>query len=842
MQLVKYWLFITIFFFSINTTNAQIGPGGVNANNVFWVKADSGLTLTGTSVSNWADNSIGANDASQLTTTNQPTYTSLLQNYNPSIYFDGNNDNLTLNNLINTTSTNLTIYAIGTNEGGGDLWHAMVTGQTDSQWTSGGYGLCSYYGQTNFGLWINQWNNHASSTWIGSATMPSAIIEGKYDGNTISIYQNATLNGTTSSNTTVGNGGSTTIGGGNGTANSHKGHITEVAIYDTALAQVDRNKINSYFALKYGITADRIGIGNNYYNSLGNSVFSGNQYWYGIIGIGRDDKSTLYQKQSHDNSDNSRIYLANLENTNALNIGSFSVDNQFLVMGHNNDFASVTNTANAEKPASVYARIAREWKLTNTNFTNTFSLSIKLNICVDIPQINAADLRLLIDDDGNFSNASVYNSGGGLAISISGNIVTITGLDISHFPTNSSKYFTIASINGTTLDDNFQALPVNNIHTCDINQNGIASFTTNLSSIENQVVGAQTGLTVSYYDHLGNSLNFTDPFTNTVANLQTITVRVTNSFGCYDETTFDLVIDPLPNVSNLTDVQRCVTYTLPSITDGNYYTGINGSGTLLHTGDAITSSQTIYIFSNDGTCTNETDFIVTINQLPLVDTFLDIEECGSFTLPILSNGNYFTEANATGTALFSGDTINTSQIIYIYADNGNCTNESSFGILIHPILPFELTLANLFISDENDVNIQMPNLGISYEYQLDNLAFQPNNNYYDLDAGIHTLTVKDSNSCVVKSIFFNIVIFDIPKSFTPNNDGYNDYWNITDSNNNVVKIAIYDRYGKLLKTLIPNTNGWDGTINNKKATSNDYWYIITLNNGKQLRGHFSLKR
>jgi hypothetical protein len=42
-----------------------------------------------------------------------------------------------------------------------------------------------------------------------------------------------------------------------------------------------------------------------------------------------------------------------------------------------------------------------------------------------------------------------------------------------------------------------------------------------------------------------------------------------------------------------------------------------------------------------------------------------------------------------------------------------------------------------------------------------------------------------------------------PKFFTPNNDGFNDNWNIPDlaSQSNAL-ISIFDRYGKLLKVLL----------------------------------------
>ena len=39
-----------------------------------------------------------------------------------------------------------------------------------------------------------------------------------------------------------------------------------------------------------------------------------------------------------------------------------------------------------------------------------------------------------------------------------------------------------------------------------------------------------------------------------------------------------------------------------------------------------------------------------------------------------------------------------------------------------------------------------------------------------------------------------------------------------------------------------NITGWDGTLNNTQLPSDDYWFIVTRENGKDYRGHFSLKR
>ncbi|MFA6780327.1 MAG: T9SS type B sorting domain-containing protein, partial [Paludibacteraceae bacterium] len=83
--------------------------------------------------------------------------------------------------------------------------------------------------------------------------------------------------------------------------------------------------------------------------------------------------------------------------------------------------------------------------------------------------------------------------------------------------------------------------------------------------------------------------------------------------------------------------------------------------------------------------------------------------------------------------------------------------------------------------------------------------------------------------------------------FTPNADGINDRWTIT----NIERfpdsqISIYNRNGKLIRKFkgYDNTQGWDGTdINGNNLPSTDYWYTINVPViDKIYVGHFTLLR
>ncbi|WJS94778.1 T9SS type B sorting domain-containing protein [Flavobacterium johnsoniae] len=81
-----------------------------------------------------------------------------------------------------------------------------------------------------------------------------------------------------------------------------------------------------------------------------------------------------------------------------------------------------------------------------------------------------------------------------------------------------------------------------------------------------------------------------------------------------------------------------------------------------------------------------------------------------------------------------------------------------------------------------------------------------------------------------------------PKFFTPNGDGFNDFWTIDSAYLAPgTRIKIFNQYGKLLKELGINTS-WDGTFIGQLQPATDYWFTAIRSDGKELRGHFSLKR
>ncbi|MDG2433299.1 T9SS type B sorting domain-containing protein [Flavobacterium sp.] len=148
------------------------------------------------------------------------------------------------------------------------------------------------------------------------------------------------------------------------------------------------------------------------------------------------------------------------------------------------------------------------------------------------------------------------------------------------------------------------------------------------------------------------------------------------------------------------------------------------------------------------------------------------------------------------------------------------------------------------LDDINTITITVTGQG-DYEYSLDDeLGFYQDSNFFDnVTPGIHDVFVRDKNGCgtVTKAV----AILGLPKFFTPNGDGFNDFWKLKGANalfNSKAIIYIFDRYGKLLNQLNPAGPGWDGTFNNRPLPADDYWYTVKLEDGREAKGHFALKR
>lgn len=455
---MKSFFLTTVLCVSLSARVFSQSPGGVGTTNLRgWFDASTGVTLTGGVVSGWTDRA-GIGNASQTTAGERPGQSTSAINYNTALTFDGANDNLDLADRMLSSVTALSAYAVATQSGTtGDTWGSVFNGQVNGpSWTGGGYGLVALNsGSTLHGFYVRDYNTKGVSFALSNNV--TTIISGIWNGttaNAVQAYKSGTSAGTVAYTPgSVGDGGSTWIGCGDG-ANTDwcfYGNIAEIAVYNTGLGSGENSRILSYLAVKYGIT-----MAINYVNSASSTIYAtSGSYTNNIIGITRDDGSGLTQKQSKTPDDTVRIYLSTLASSNSANGGSFSSNLSHVMVGGTTGKMCNSASSATDVPASsgIIRRLEREWKVTNTNFGGTFSMDFKLNACAVVGSVNTSHLYLLIDDDGNFTsgtNTVVASGTGGITISYSSPVITVSGISTSLIPSGATRFISIGSNNSST--------------------------------------------------------------------------------------------------------------------------------------------------------------------------------------------------------------------------------------------------------------------------------------------------------------------------------------------------------------------------------------------------------
>lgn len=269
---------------------------------------------------------------------------------------------------------------------------------------------------------------------------------------------------------------------------------------------------------------------------------------------------------------------------------------------------------------------------------------------------------------------------------------------------------------------------------------------------------------------------------------------------------------------------------------------------------------TEYTFTpNSGQCAKPTTLIITVNPKPIPKIFdgkICIEDnklIQSYILDTQLNNSlyefeWFLDGNKISNEYNSSlEAKATGQYGVIAIDkNTNCISdaiEANVTITATDLGEINIKQSESF-SENSSIYIIVTNSSGLFEYRLDNTSFQSSNQFTEVNPGKHTVYVQSINGCTYLTKDFFVLSY--PKFFTPNGDGHNETWNITDIDGiKIDKIFIYDRYGKLLKQINSKVLGWDGTYNGQQMPSTDYWFkiIFTENNiEKEFKSHFSLKR
>lgn len=160
---------------------------------------------------------------------------------------------------------------------------------------------------------------------------------------------------------------------------------------------------------------------------------------------------------------------------------------------------------------------------------------------------------------------------------------------------------------------------------------------------------------------------------------------------CNAENSFTVTINNAV-VDTPQDVTECTEYALPELVNGNYYTSDDAQGDMLNPGDVITETQMVFVYASVGDCVAQSNFTVTITNFE-VDQLDDVTVCGSYVLPELTTGSYYTGGSGLGEMLEAGDVVTETMTIHVYgtsAVNPDCTDDKSFTVTVITVEADEL--------------------------------------------------------------------------------------------------------------------------------------------------------
>ncbi len=392
--------------------------------------------------------------------------------------------------------------------------------------------------------------------------------------------------------------------------------------------------------------------------------------------------------------------------------------------------------------------------------------------------------------------------------------------------------------------------------------------------ITSQLIDDVTGISVTYYetqsDANSNQNNipgngFAYSSSNTLLFIRAQYIDT----GCFMTESFNLVINPNPIANNPGNIGVCdddddeiADFDLslqteailggqsPSLFTVTYHEDSESAESGENTVDEnylAFNEQIIYvrIENNDTGCYDTTEFMTIVHPLPIIDIEDVVVIClDALPLPVSAETGYANDSYSWST----GE--NTPEInidapgnysVTITTEFG-CTTTKDFEVIQSEPANFEVVEVVDF-SDPNNITITISGIG-NYAYILDDGEPQTSNVFEHVPLGYHTITVIDLNGCT--EVTKEVLVIDAPKFFTPNGDGHFDTWHITGVETLPGTIVnIFDRYGKLLKSLPSSSIGWNGLYNGRAMPSSDYWFVANVKRGSiefVVKGHFALKR
>ncbi len=261
----------------------------------------------------------------------------------------------------------------------------------------------------------------------------------------------------------------------------------------------------------------------------------------------------------------------------------------------------------------------------------------------------------------------------------------------------------------------------------------------------------------------------------------------------------------------------------------------------------------IFNYAVAGFCGSSDDATITLNfnqgpPIPIITS-----------LPQVCNGNVINlniSAIPNATYQWTGPNNFTSNNQNVTINNA--TNENTGLYTVRALLNGCETTSSYNVNVNQTPNFTLESGCLNSVYTLNvvptNNSFDPNDVFYNwtgpngytsslnpiilsgLSSGVYEVTVTNTSGCFSKKIINVSGTFcEIPNIITPNNDGSNEFFEL--SGLDVTNLQIFSRWGRLVYEKNNYINQWNGqNMNNEKLPDGTYFYFIKLASGNELRG------
>jgi hypothetical protein len=520
------------------------GPGGVGTTDgtstlEVWLKADAIAGLTGNPVSTWSDRSGNNVNATQSNVGNQPAYTTNVLNGLPVVRFDGSNDRLEFNRVIQDDFSIIAVFKTAQSAGGGTQWYLGV-GLVDAEvgGVTNDFGMSLIAGKL--------------ATGAGNPDVTALSTSAFSDNNGhIANFQRVLSSGVISQFTDGASTATATAGTNSLTAptrivlgslqtniNYFSGDIAEVLVYSSALNKAERTIVDNYLSAKYNISLTS----GDYY--AGDTTPNGNYDW-NVAGIGQEANGS-------NTSGNTKGGLI-------IDNGTFLQDNGDYLIAGQIETANATNVTTDLPSATASNRLSRVWYLDKTDINNNGGTA---NLTFDFSDSGLGGTPTgkyhLLYRSGTTGTFAYVNN----ATSTTSNTFTITGDQVTFNNVNlgllNDGYYTLASkVNDVPLLDTITNPAAINedagLQT--ITLTGISDLETATNALTLTATSANTALTGT--PTITNNNDGTATLTYTpIANANgtaNISVTVTDADSGTVTKSFDISVNPVndqPSFSN----------------------------------------------------------------------------------------------------------------------------------------------------------------------------------------------------------------------------------------------------------------------------------------------------